>query len=124
MQKHLTSEQAKSFQIVIFKVYLVFRLAFLRLWSRAPSETFALVLRRLCIREEAAVGKSLAPLNFDCSKGETVVTGSALFSLLWLITNPDILVVVVFGCHFATIENFQWFSEAPSPLNGMVRGNH
>ena len=25
---------------------------------------------------------------------------------------------------FATIENLQWFSEAPSPLNGMVRGNH
>ena len=23
--------------------------------------------------------------------------------------------------HFATIAKFQWFSEAPSPLNGMVR---
>ena len=41
-------------------------------------------------------------------------------------TNPDILVVVVAGycSRFATIENIQWFSEAPSPLNGMVRGNH
>ena len=37
------------------------------------------------------------------------------------------LVVLVIGLlnqFFATIENFQWFSEAPSPLNGMVRGNH
>ena len=25
---------------------------------------------------------------------------------------------------FATIAKFQWFSKAPSPLNGMVRGNH
>ena len=25
---------------------------------------------------------------------------------------------------FATIEKFQWFSGVPSPLNGMVRGNH
>ena len=37
------------------------------------------------------------------------------------------LVVVVFGLSkpvFSTIEHFQWFSQAPSPLNGMVRGNH
>ena len=111
---------------MLFTVYLVFRLAFL--WSRSPSEalrkcSFALVFSRLCIREEAAVGKILASLNLDYTKGET---GSAFFSLLWLITDPDILVVVVVGCcsRFATIENFQWFSEAPSPLNGMVRGNH
>ena len=36
--------------------------------------------------------------------------------------------VVVFGgllAHsFATIANFQWFSKLPSPLNGMVEGNH
>ncbi len=36
--------------------------------------------------------------------------------------------VVVFGgllAHsFATIANFQWFSMLPSPLNGMVEGNH
>ena len=25
---------------------------------------------------------------------------------------------------FATIANFQWFSKLPSPLNGMVQGNH
>ena len=25
---------------------------------------------------------------------------------------------------FATIANFQWFSKLPSPLNGMVEGNH
>ena len=25
---------------------------------------------------------------------------------------------------FATIANFQWFSKFPSPLNGMVEGNH
>ena len=25
---------------------------------------------------------------------------------------------------FATITNFQWFSKLPSPLNGMVEGNH
>merc|ERR1719222_226583 len=37
------------------------------------------------------------------------------------------LVVVFFGflAHsFATIANFQWFSKLPSPLNGMVEGNH
>ena len=28
------------------------------------------------------------------------------------------------GPHFATIAKFQWFSKAPSPLNGMVWGNH
>ena len=26
--------------------------------------------------------------------------------------------------HFATIAKFQWFSKAPSPLNGMVWDNH
>ena len=25
---------------------------------------------------------------------------------------------------FATIAKFQWFSKSPSPLNGMVEGNH
>ena len=25
---------------------------------------------------------------------------------------------------FPTIANFQWFSKLPSPLNGMVEGNH
>ena len=25
---------------------------------------------------------------------------------------------------FATIANFQWFLKLPSPLNGMVEGNH
>ena len=37
------------------------------------------------------------------------------------------LVVVFVGllAHcFATIVNFQWFSKLPSPLNGMVEGNH
>merc|ERR1719420_1936693 len=37
-------------------------------------------------------------------------------------------VIFVFGgllTHsFATIANFQWFSMLPSPLNGMVEGNH
>ena len=28
------------------------------------------------------------------------------------------------GPHFATIAKFQWFSKAPSPLNGMVWDNH
>ena len=28
------------------------------------------------------------------------------------------------GPHFATIAKFRWFSKAPSPLNGMVWGNH
>ena len=30
----------------------------------------------------------------------------------------------LFGQHFAAIAKFQWFSKAPSPLNGMVLGNH
>ena len=37
------------------------------------------------------------------------------------------LVVVFVGLlahSFATIANFQWFSKLPSPLNGMVEGNH
>ena len=45
--------------------------------------------------------------------------------------NEDIAFMVLFRKrpHYvfpicATIEDFQWFSEAPSPLNGMVRGNH
>ena len=40
----------------------------------------------------------------------------------------DLKLVVVFvglSAHsFATIANFQWFSKLPSPLNGMVEGNH
>ena len=39
----------------------------------------------------------------------------------------DFILVVVVGLSnpvFATIANFQWFSKAPSPLNGMVWGNH
>ena len=32
--------------------------------------------------------------------------------------------VGLLGPHFATIAKFQWFWKAPSPLNGMVRGNH
>ena len=35
LTENLTYEQAKSFQIVLFAVYRGFRLAFLRLWSRA-----------------------------------------------------------------------------------------
>ena len=32
---------------------------------------------------------------------------------------------VGFSVHsFATIANFQWFLKLPSPLNGMVEGNH
>ena len=37
------------------------------------------------------------------------------------------LVVVFVGLSahsFATIAKFQWFSKLPSPLNGMVEGNH
>merc|ERR1719362_1457066 len=29
-----------------------------------------------------------------------------------------------FSTLYATIANFQWFSKFPSPLNGMVEGNH
>ena len=40
----------------------------------------------------------------------------------------DLKLVVVFvgllAHSFATIANFQWFSKLPSPLNGMVEGNH
>ena len=36
-----------------------------------------------------------------------------------------VVVFVGFLAHsFATIANFQWFSKLPSPLNGMVEGNH
>ena len=30
----------------------------------------------------------------------------------------------LWGQHFAAIAKFQWFSKSPSPLNGMVWGNH
>merc|ERR1712024_422291 len=40
----------------------------------------------------------------------------------------DLKLVVVFvglfAQSFATIANFQWFLKLPSPLNGMVEGNH
>ena len=32
--------------------------------------------------------------------------------------------LVLLAHSFATIANLQWFSEVPSPLNGMVGGNH
>ena len=32
--------------------------------------------------------------------------------------------LVLLAHSFATIANMQWFSEEPSPLNGMVGGNH
>ena len=35
-----------------------------------------------------------------------------------------VVVVEILNPIFATIEKFQWFSKAPSPLNEMVRGNH
>ena len=49
------------------------------------------------------------PRSFKSSHG-ILPTKSKLFGLL--------------GPHFATIAKFQWFSKAPSPLNGMVWDNH
>ena len=34
------------------------------------------------------------------------------------------MLLVLLAHSFATIANMQWFSEEPSPLNGMVGGNH
>ena len=49
------------------------------------------------------------PRSFQSSHA-ILQTKSKLFGLL--------------GPHFATIAKFQWFSKAPSPLNGMVWDNH
>ena len=72
------------------------------------------ILRELCVLFRIQI--TLLLVNFMCK--------STLKDSIFLIFKVGCCVFGLSALTFATIANFQWFSKLPSPLNGMVEGNH